>query len=270
MPSRLFVRSLAIGLFLPVFAAANDSRIEKSEPWSRIQQGEYLIENNVWNTSAMGQRAWRQAIFTDPATGAMGWRWDFDAAADDVVFKSYPQIIYGQKAYAAYTSTTSRLPAPLAGLRVRFEYDYRIEAMGRYNLSTDITFTDKPVAAEKHTRAKLMIWLETVGVEFFPGRTKRLEIGGQMHDAFIDPQHDGADGRWTFIALRPLTPVSRGSIAVHDYIDALIALGALRPGWYLSSVEIGSEIATGRGEVLFRRFAVSVESPPATAGIADP
>ena len=41
-----------------------------------------------------------------------------------------------------------------------------------------------------------------------------------------------------------------------EYFDYLISEGALKPEWFLSSIEAGSEIASGKGEITFRRFVV--------------
>ena len=230
--------------------------IEKSGEWARISLGEYLVENNTWNTKAVQPGfAWRQTVFADPATGAMGWRWDF--SGQDGVTKSYPEIICGKKAFGAYTSTTPRLPVPLARARFRLEYDYAAKATGTYNTSTDITFTDSALAGEKNVRAKLMIWFDHQNMPFFnPARVTRAVIAGRPHRVFIDHNHDDADGKWIYIALLPDDLPARGELDLTEYFTYLRSIGELKPEWFLASIEIGSEIASGTGEVTFRRFVV--------------
>lgn len=233
--------------------AAPPGLIEKSGAWDRIADGEYLVENNTWNIQAVGAGRWSQTIFCDPATGRRGWRWDFPG--QDSVIKSYPEIIYGKKAYDNYTSTTPRLPAPLATARFRLEYDYEARATGAYNTSTDITFTDSVVAGEKHVRAKLMIWFDHQNVPFCAGRLlTRAVIAGRPHQVYIDRDHDAADGKWIYIAVLPENLPARGELDLTEYFAHLLSVGALQPGWFLASIEVGSEIASGTGEVTFRRF----------------
>jgi hypothetical protein len=45
-------------------------------------------------------------------------------------------------------------------------------------------------------------------------------------------------------------------LTLNEYFDYFISTGALNPKWYLSSIEIGSEIAFGKGQITFRKFNV--------------
>jgi len=249
--------------FYPVFLAvmtlgagvASAELIEKSDAWEQIRDGEYLVENNTWNIQAAGPGRWSQTVFCDPATGRRGWRWDFPG--QNAVLKTYPEIIYGKKPYENYTSTTPRLPAPLATARFRLEYDYAAKAVGAYNTTTDITFTDRAAAGEKDIRAKLMIWFDHQNVPFFdPSRTTQAVIAGRPHRVFIERDHDAADGKWSFIALLPEALPARGELDLTAYFTYLQSVGALQSEWFLASIEVGSEIASGTGEVTFRRFVV--------------
>ena len=234
---------------------APPSMIEKNNAWDRIQDGEYLIENNTWNIQAAAHFHWRQSIFCDPATGSRGWRWDFSGLDD--VLKTYPEIIYGKKSFENFTSTTPRLPTPLVTARFRLEYEYAAKASGTYNTTTDITFTDSKSAGEKNIRAKLMIWFDHQNVPFFDTKdVPRALIGGLQHQVFIDPKHAGADGKWVFIALLPEGLPPRGELDLTEYFKYLLSVGALKPEWFLSSIEVGSEIASGTGEITFKRFVV--------------
>jgi hypothetical protein len=243
-------------LMLASFCAGADSNglIEKSGAWDRIQDGEYLVENCTWNVQA-ARHPWQETIFCDPATGSRGWRWDF--SGEDAVTKTYPEIIYGRKPFAIYTSTTSRLPTTLSTARFRLEYEYVAKANGIYNTTTDISFTDSTNPGPANIRAKLMIWFDHKNMPFFesPG-TKRAVIGGRPHQVFIDRDHVGPEGKWVFIALLPENLPARGELNLREYFDYLLSEGALKPEWFLSSIEAGSEIASGKGEIAFKRFVV--------------
>jgi hypothetical protein len=64
------------------------------------------------------------------------------------------------------------------------------------------------------------------------------------------------DGKWVFIALLPESLPAKGELKLRDYFDYALSVGALKPDWILSSIEAGTEIAFGKGEVTFKRFVV--------------
>lgn len=239
--------------------AAQGGLIEKSGEWDRIRYGEYLVENCTWNVQA-ARSEWRETIFCDTTSGSMGWRWDFSGEKDEgnsYVVKTYPEIIFGRKPFDVYTSTTPRLPTNLASARFRVEYEYSAKANGTYNTTTDISFTDSTNPGPANIRAKMMIWFDHRNIPFFDSKLlKHAVIGGRGHQVFIDPEHVGPEGKWVFIALLPDDFPPRGELDLKEYFDYALSEGALKQEWFLSSIEVGSEIASGKGEIIFKRFVV--------------
>jgi hypothetical protein len=233
--------------------------IEKSGEWDRILDGEYLVENCTWNIGA-AQGKWHETIFCDTITGNRGWRWDFSNEKDEgntYVIKTFPEIIFGKKPFDTYKSTTPRLPVLLIAAQFRLEYEYIANANGTYNTTTDISFTDSKNPGPANIRAKMMIWFDRQNIPFFETKVrKQAVIGGRQHDVFIDMDHVGPEGKWIFIALLPDKLPTRGELNLNEYFDYALSEGALKPEWFLSSIEAGSEIASGKGEVIFKRFVV--------------
>jgi len=238
---------------------APSSLIEKSGNWDRIQDGEYLVENCTWNVSATSSK-WQETIFCDTVMGSRGWRWDFSRESEGknkYVVKTYPEIIFGRKPFDVYQSTTPRLPVELPSAQFRLEYEYIAKADGVYNTTTDISFTDNKNPGPANIRAKLMIWFDRQNMEFFTDKNKKKAvIGGRQHQVFIDPDHVGPEGKWVYIALLPDDLPRRGEVNLKEYFDYALAQGALQPEWFLSSIEVGSEIASGKGKITFKRFVV--------------
>jgi hypothetical protein len=238
---------------------AQGTLIEKSGEWDRIIHGEYLVENCTWNTSDAKSK-WQETIFCDTVKGSYGWRWDFSREqdkADTYVVKTFPEIIFGRKPYDGYSSTTMRLPMVLASAQFRLQYEYTAHADGIYNTSTDISFTSSKDPGPANIRAKMMIWFDHHNMPFFDSKiTTRAMIGGRQHEVFIDTAHRGPEGAWVFIALLPENFPRSGELNLRDYFDFALSVGALKPEWFLSSIEIGSEIASGKGEITFKRFEV--------------
>ena len=77
---------------------------------------------------------------------------------------------------------------------------------------------------------------------------------------FIDYEHIGPEGKWIFIALLPENLPGIGELNLNEYFDYALSEGALKPEWFLSSIEIGSEIASGKGEITFKRFDVKTSN----------
>jgi hypothetical protein len=233
--------------------------IEKSGEWDQITNGEYLVENCTWNVSAAKSK-WQETIFCDTLTGSTGWKWDFSGEQEETqtsVIKTFPEIIFGRKPYDNYRSTTTRLPIELASAKFRLVYEYAANAHGTYNTSTDISFTDSRNPGPANIRAKLMIWFDHRNMPFFNSAAlKQAVIGGRKHEVYIDTAHVGPEGKWVFIALLPENLPNRGELNLTEYFAYAVSEGALKPEWFLSSIEVGSEIASGKGEITFKLFNV--------------
>jgi hypothetical protein len=236
-------------------------RFEKSGAWERIADGEYLVENCTWNTAA-ATGPWSETIFADPATGERGWRWDFSAeTAPDTrrLIKSFPEIIWGRKPYEGYASTTERLPV-LMNAAPPFVLEYDIAATSEdavYDTTTDIAFTSCSSPGPSHIRAKLMIWLCSANTPFFPDKPHTTAvIDGRECELFIDRNYEEPGQKRVYIAILPKDLPQKGEIHLSAYFEHLLSTGALKPGWFLSSIEAGTEIASGKGEITFRKFVV--------------
>jgi hypothetical protein len=256
--SGLFFIILLIG-YMP---CNSQGLMERSGEWNRILYGEYLLENNTWNVQAL-QPGWSQTIFYDTLKGSKGWRWDFSGEKDElntIEVKTFPEIIFGRKPYDGYESTVSCLPMQLATAQFILEYEYQAIANGVYNTSTDISFTDSKDPNPANIKAKMMIWFDHQNMPFF--ETEKLEsnmIDGIQYKLYIDTTHIGPEGKWVFIALLPNQFPRSGVLNLTAYFNFFLLAGILKPEWYLSSIEVGSEISSGKGEVNFNKFRVHYE-----------
>jgi hypothetical protein len=246
--------------FLIIFSSCKTNNLlEKSSQWDQIRYGEYIVENNTWNIQAIKNK-WTQTIFCDTLKGNMGWKWDFSGEKDKpdtFEVKTFPEIIFGKKPYENYKSTTSRLPIELASAKFKIKYEYMANAIGVYNTSTDISFSDSKNPNSSNIRAKMMIWFDHQNFQFFESeKLKQAKIGGLQYKVFVDTAHVGPEGKWVYIALLSDNFPSKGEINLKDYFDYFLSEGNLKPEWYLSSIEVGSEISSGKGEIIFKRFIV--------------
>jgi hypothetical protein len=245
---------------LIIFSACNThSLVEKTGQWEQIKNGEYLVENNTWNVQAIKSK-WTQTIFCDTLNGSMGWKWDFSGEKDKpntFVVKTFPEIIFGKKPYDNYKSTTSKLPIELKSAKFRLEYEYNVNATGVYNTSSDISFSDSKNPGSSNIKAKMMIWFDHQNFPFY--ESEKLEqaiIGGLQYKIFVDTSHTEANDKWVYIALLADNFPSKGELNLNEYFSYFLSTGALKPEWNLSSIEVGSEISSGKGEITFKKFVV--------------
>jgi hypothetical protein len=254
----LYIPAMLSVPFLHNLTFASDV-IKKSGEWERIKHNEYILENCTWNIKE-AKSAWRETIFCDTIGIKYGWEWDFSGETDNAknyIIKTFPEIIYGRKPYDGYESTTDRLPVRLDSAKFTISYEYSAEAEGIYNTSTDISFTDKRDPEPADIRAKLMIWFDHKNMDFFRSKPHRnATIEGRKHDVFIDTNHTGPEGGWIFIAMLPEEMPDSGDLHLEEYFRYLLREGVLKPEWFLSSIETGSEIASGNGRVTFGKFVV--------------
>ncbi len=258
--SKMRVHGVLFVAGLIIFSSCkNHNLVEKSGQWDQISYGEYLVENNTWNVQAIKSK-WTETIFCDTVKGNMGWRWDFSGekdAPDSFLVKSFPEIIFGKKPYDNYKSTSPRLPIKLTSANFRLEYEYLANATGVYNTSTDISFSDSINPGSSNIRSKMMIWFDHQNFPFFESeKLKQATIDGLQYKVFVDTAHIGPEGKWVFIALLPDHFPPKGTLNLNEYFNYFLSEGFLNPEWFLSSIEVGSEIASGKGEITFRKFLV--------------
>ena len=233
---------------------------EFSNQWATINYKEYLVQNATWNVQA-AINGWTQAIFCDTLTGMLGWKWDFSKEKEiqnALVVKTFPEVIYGKKPYSGIQSTTTKLPEKISTADFSLKYDYSLEATGTYNLSTDISFTDSMDPIEKNIRAKMMIWFAHQNYPFYESKSlTQATIDGLKYDIYVDTTNIGPEGKWVAISLIANDFPTNGTLHLKEYINYFLSQEILKKEWYLSSVEIGNEIVSGKGKMFFKEFEVS-------------
>ena len=253
------VKYLLLILVLFCFSFTINNIIEKNNQWDLIKYKEYLIQNDTWNVQA-AKTGWTQSIFCDTLTGMLGWKWDFSKENDTInstVVKTYPEVIFGKKPYIGFQSTTTKLPERITNVACSLKYDYVIEATGKYNLSTDITFSDSINPIEKNIRAKMMVWFAHQNYPFYESKKQtQATIDGFKFTVYVDTTNIGPEGKWIAISLMANNFPSNGTLHLKEYINYFLSTGVLKKEWYLSSIEIGNEIVSGKGKMTFNTFEV--------------
>ncbi len=227
-----------------------------------LHQGKYRVINNVWN-KGIASGAFQQKVFLEVLDGkdAFGWQWSWPHARDVM---AYPEVAYGDKLWDPASGIPSEFPFPVRSRKLAVRYDIRLTATGTYTMAFTlwgIANTNNPKGSITH---EIMIWTANRGGT--PAGTKRgtLLVSGVNFDVYVNPNQSDNSGanksRWTYVAFVAQTPRLKGQLDLDVMTDYLLQQGIMANNTFLTSVELGTEISGGEGQVEILDYAVMVES----------
>jgi len=223
-----------------------------------INSGVFRAENNTWGKGTL--TGWSQCIGLD--VGADGtlmgrWTWNWPGSGDNV--KAYPEIIFGQK--PGSVSTTADLPRKISSLNeVIIDYDVASTHTGSGNIAFDIWLTDiqnpstwgvPPITQE------IMIWLDYFG-GMRPGGTRieQATIDGIPYNIYVGENFGQG---WRYIAfVRAKTQLGSGTLNLVSFLAYIQAKGLATGDEYVASIEFGTEVVSGVGETILKKYRISV------------
>ncbi|HEX3592627.1 MAG TPA: cellulose binding domain-containing protein [Pseudonocardiaceae bacterium] len=200
-----------------------------------IESGEYIIQDNEWNSSAeqcvtyTSGTAWSMttANFNLPTNGAPA---------------TYPSIYKGCH-WGLCTTTNSMMPIQVSDLgTATTSWSTTQPATGAYDVAYDIWFNSTPTTPGQPNGTELMIWLNSRGgVQPFGGQTGTANLDGMNWNVWT-----GQQTSWKIISY-VLNPggTSFTNLDVKPLIEDAVARGSLNPAHYLIDAEAGFEIWQG-------------------------
>ncbi|MDA0647631.1 MULTISPECIES: GH12 family glycosyl hydrolase domain-containing protein [Nonomuraea] len=248
---------LALAVLLAAFAFAMPAHaapvICEKYGSAQIQNGRYIVQNNVWGASTAqcidvnqnGGFTVTQAAHNNATNGAPA---------------AYPSIYAGCH-YAACT-TGSGLPvrADASGFgNLRSSVSMSYPGSGTWNAAYDLWFDPTPRTDGQNTGAELMIWLNHRGsIQPIGSRVGTANLAGGTWDVWF-----GNVG-WNVISYVRTSPASSIDFAVDTFFSDVVARGYGQRSWYLTSVQAGFEPWVGGAGLAVNSFAVT------TSGGQDP
>ena len=208
--------------------------------WSRMEVGEYLLENNVW-----GDKRAKTCIYV--GDGLIGWFWQKEFPSAHPV---YPEIVYGKKPWIPY-STTGKLPAKIRELlSLTIEVNYTTVARGRYNILIDVWITRNKKADVKSIVAEVGIYLMSHEP---PRNCEPVKIDGYTYCYKV--AGSGAGCKLYQFIFTGDEPPSRLDIM------RFIRFIKLDKDFYVASVEFGNEVWQGYGLTIIKNITMEVIDP---------
>lgn len=229
------------------------------EPWAEISKEEYLLTNNVWGAKDI--KPIKQCIAVN--NEGFEWSWDWKGRKGKKFqgnVLAYPSILYGHKPWSKQ-STTPKLPIKVSHIK-KLDVSFKVNqtASGSHNLLLESWVTSSAVPKPSTRTVEIAIHLSQQNWPGMPGRkVDRADIDGHSYDVFVDPAIEvpGDDLHWMYLGF-----VSNGAsepvddIDMTEFISYSLKKGYVQAEHYLASIELGSELVSGRGKTIVQDFSV--------------
>jgi cellulose 1,4-beta-cellobiosidase len=219
-------------------------------PTGTIPAGDYMIQNNEWNSTA-----------TQCVTYTGGTAWNVSTANFNLTTSgppaTYPSIYKG--CHWGLCTSNSGLPIQVSNLgSATSSWSTTQPGSGAYDVAYDIWFNSTPTTTGQPDGTEIMIWLNSRGgVQPFGSQTGTANLAGMNWNVWT-----GNQTSWKIISY-VLNPggTSLTNLDVKALINDAVSRGSLNASNYLLDAEAGFEIWQGGQGLATNSFSFS-----ATAG----
>lgn len=218
----------------------------------QIGGGKSYLNNNQWGAADI-EEGWQQVFYYSDHD--MGWRWYWPSTTDSI--KANPALVTGWHWSSSY-GLDSHLPVAVSSLHhVHLRTRFELVANGRYNVAYDLWCHSTPHARwYSSPAAEVMIWLHSVDVH----------PAGEYHgDATIEGYHwhiyvGSLPSGWPIYTFVLDGEASEFSMDIQPLLAYLTHTGIWKNDpLFLSSIEFGSEIYSGSGELHVKDWFLEID-----------
>ncbi|MEU5879541.1 cellulose binding domain-containing protein [Spirillospora sp. NPDC047279] len=226
--------------------------------WATTVQGQYVVQNNRWGTSA------EQCVETT-GSGFRVTRADGSVSTSGPP-KSYPSVYLG--CHYTNCSPGSPLPAQISGIgSLNSSVTFGYVGGAIYDAAYDIWLDPTP-RKDGVNRTEIMIWFNRVGQVQPVGRAVgTATVGGRSWEVWTG--NNGGNDVISFVAP---AAISGWSFDVMDFVDQAIGHGLATSSWYVTSVQAGFEPWQNGAGLSVGSFSATVDGggpPPEPAGTCE-
>jgi Glycosyl hydrolase family 12/Cellulose binding domain/Fibronectin type III domain len=210
-----------------------------------IDGGEYIFQNNEWNSSL-------EQCATVSGTGFTLTTADFNLATNGAP-ATYPSIFRG----CHWGNCTSSNPFPIEENNIASaSTSVSITQPSGYNndAAYDIWFNQTSTTSGQPNGTEIMIWINHQGSpQPFGSQTATETIDGAAWEVWT-----GRQSSWNIVSYVRETPVtSVSNLNLLPFFSDAVSRGSLQPSWWLIDVEYGFEIWTGGQGLAMSGYSVS-------------
>ena len=245
------------------------SRSQIIGPWdasfiNKSVSPNYTGSNNVFNTDGLTgwQECFGSSIASDASNVTARWTWDYSAIPLEPKWpKAYPAVLYGR--YPGTVDISPNMPTQIGTTQsIVANWDTTVSTTGTLNLSFDVWISSdgkSSVLIDPKTtiHTELMVWVGTWGKytqwdSWFPFEV--VTVNGRQYHLFLNKNYQNQQLA-TFI---DVSPQLKGTSDLMGFANLLKERNLLKATDYIESVELGTEIGDGIGEVKINNFSVTV------------
>lgn len=207
-------------------------------------QGQYVVQNNRWGTSAT------QCI--DVTGNGFRLIQADGSVSTDGAPKSYPSIYTG--CHYANCSPGTRLPMQIGSISsAPSSISYQFTSDAVYNASYDIWLDPEPKRTGVN-RTEIMIWFNRVGpIQPIGSQTGTANVGGRSWEVWT-----GNNGGNDVISFVSPSALPSWSFDVMDFVKETVNRGMAGNNWYMTSIQAGFEPWSGGAGLGVQSFSASV------------
>ncbi len=246
-------------LFMLVFTlmfAAVASAASSSTPYATMYWGnnKYYLTNNTWGSDTAGS-GWWQSIYYNSNTN-MGFSWDWKYQNPYNV-KGYPSIVSGWQWTNGYTAGSGFPTRIWDNKNINASVNYSISASGAYNAAYDLWFHTTNNAQSNSTPSdEIMIWLNNTNAGPMGTYQETVWLAGAQWDLYKGMHSSG----WNVFSFVRKGNTSSSSMNLRDFIHHIVySKGWMSNSKYVSSVQFGTEVFTGSGNMHISNYSVNVQ-----------
>jgi hypothetical protein len=207
----------------------------------------YWINNNLWgqNTGSGSQCTWSNALLGSSLSWGTKWNWQGQNTV-----KSYVSVVLGWNFGAGYMVPDTGLPVQLSSnTNVNTNWSFSLSGGSNQNVSYDI-WVD-PAQNPTQPQYEIMLWLYHNGVQPRGAPGPDISIDGTTWTLWYDPSGI------TYTFVRDSNTTS-SSLNINDFLQNLENNDGLSRADYLLSVQAGSEVFTGSGELDVSAYSTTI------------
>lgn len=234
---------------------------EMSQDWASFQVNDrYVVMNNVWG-KVHNQNPYVQKIVDEK--GYFGWTWDWKGEGQWVL--AYPEVMCGDSPWNEDKNLHPGFPFKAGSKKMTVDFDIDLVTTGKCDMAFEFWALSALPSKKENISQEVMIWnYDRTGDSWsWAGSLGSFKSEGITYDVYYKGVHgddSGAnDNKWSYIAFVARTPVMKGKLKVHEFIDFLIKKKVMTKDNYIANFELGNEIWDGTGTAKIKKYEVTVE-----------
>ncbi|MCY0936071.1 GH12 family glycosyl hydrolase domain-containing protein [Streptomyces sp. H34-S4] len=222
-------------------------------PYESIRMGKYWINNNTWG--AKNGKGWSCSWDAYLSGSTIGWGTNYEWSGDPNAVKSYASSVLGW--HWGWKVPQSELPVRVADHKpVRTAWSYKVKESKEsvYNVAYDLWLHDSGRTDwQSKPKHEVMVWLAKDGGAGPLGtKRERMRVGGAAWDLYV------GDIGWNVYSFVRVGNTSSANLNLDDFLQVLVQRGLVARTDYLSGIEAGTEVFTGKAQLDTTAYSVNV------------